>query len=72
MKLIASYRLFLAVAGLVVVSILLAGCGQEDPKPPNNSSYFSGPLVTKPKDAMMPKGPPQVPVSKGSAAGGSQ
>jgi hypothetical protein len=73
MKLLALCRTLLAVTGLGMASVILAGCsGQEDAKPPSNSSYYSGALAVKPKDAMMPKGPPQIPMRKGSAAGGSQ
>lgn len=42
---------------LAAVIVPGAGCGKkEEPAPPANSNYYSGPLDTKPKSSGPPKG----------------
>jgi hypothetical protein len=60
------WRYGIAIALLTILVLILIRnhmAGNNNYDLPVGSHYYTGPMLSKPKDAMLPKGPPQFPVS---------
>jgi hypothetical protein len=71
MKLPVMHRILPAVIAFTVLACFQIGCSkQEEPTAPPNSSYYKGPMVTKPKGAAAPQAPaPGRPITSANPGG---